>query len=96
MRTAVYSVIGVFCSTTAFAQVTGDTCVKLAETVAAAYSVRFTDRQFDAARYYANCDATQSSSSGGLNLAFSAFSLGAKLIDGSHEPRPQRRFSTFD
>ena len=85
-RMSAFIAVAIVCSTAAFGQqtgVTGDTCVKLADVVAAGYSVSFSDRQFDAARYYANCEASRSSSSAGLSLAFSAFSLGTKLDEAA-------------
>ena len=77
-RMSAFIAVAIVCSTAAFGQqtgVTGDTCVKLADVVAAGYSVSFSDRQFDAARYYANCEASRSSSSAGLSLAFSVLAL---------------------
>jgi hypothetical protein len=92
----VFSVVGVVCSTAALAQVTGDTCVKLAETVAAGYSTSFSDRSFEAARYYANCETSQSSGSGGLNLAYAAFSLGVKFDDAQRRAYCSKSFEQYN
>jgi hypothetical protein len=65
-------------SSLAHAQVPATTCVALANTIASGYSTSFSQRQFDALRYYANCEASDTQSSGGLNIGYAAFSLGAK------------------
>ena len=75
-----------FCSslilvTPCLAQVSGDNCVSLANTIGAGYSVNFSDKQFNAVKYYANCEASSSAPAGALNLAYGAFSLGLQYSD---------------
>jgi hypothetical protein len=54
-------------------------CNALANTIAAGYTSSFSDRDFKALRYYATCESNESSSSGGLSIGYSAFSLGANF-----------------
>jgi hypothetical protein len=54
----------------------GQDCTALANTIAAGYTISFSDRDFNALRYYASCEAKDSSSGGGLSISYSAFSLG--------------------
>jgi hypothetical protein len=80
----------------ASAQVTSDACVKLADTIAAGYSVSFSDKQFEAARYFANCEATQSNSGGGLNIGYAAFSLGAKYDEAKKRDYCSKSFDSYN
>jgi len=72
---------------------TGQDCNALANTIAAGYTVSFSDRDFNALRYYASCEAKDSSGGGGLSIGYSAFSLGgnyseahsSKLCQQSHD-----------
>ncbi|MEY9748845.1 hypothetical protein ABIF65_008219 [Bradyrhizobium japonicum] len=55
-----FSFAAALASTSTFAQApSGDTCLKLANTIAAGYSTSFSDRQFKALRYYANCKTSR-------------------------------------
>ena len=65
----------------AWAQVSGETCKAVAETVATGYTTKFTDDDFAAMRHYANCEARDHLQGGSLDLLYSAFSLGAKYND---------------
>jgi hypothetical protein len=86
----------VLCTSPTLAQVTGDNCVSLANTIGAGYSSSFSDRQFNALKYYANCEASQSNPSAGLNLGFGAFSLGAKYGDQQQKEFCSKSFDKYD
>jgi hypothetical protein len=63
------------------AQVFGETCKAIAETVAAGYTTKFTDNEFQALKYYATCEASDKTAGGSLDILYSAFSLGAKYSE---------------
>ncbi|HSE37312.1 MAG TPA: hypothetical protein VLG74_08425 [Blastocatellia bacterium] len=84
-------------STSTFAQApSGDTCLKLANTIAAGYSTSFSDRQFNALRYYATCNASASASSTGVNIGYAAFSLGVKLDDAQAKAYCGKAIDAYD
>ncbi|GEP59508.1 hypothetical protein [Reyranella soli] len=55
---------------------TPSSCNTLASTIAVGYTTNFTNRDYNALRYYATCEASSSHAGGGLSIAYQAFSLG--------------------
>jgi len=95
-KLVVRSILGiVVVAPQAFAQISGDSCVRLAETVATGYSETFSDHQFEAAKYYASCEVAQSNRSGGLNLAYSGFSLGMQADEAKRKEYCSKSFENY-
>ena len=79
MRIFSVSLAMVFLSAnSANAQVKFDQCVELAKAITVAEDIKISDDNFDALKHYAYCEASTSSKSGSLDVAFKAFNLGGK------------------
>ena len=59
----------------------GQTCLALANTIATGYTTSFSDRDFQALRYYASCEAKDDSGGGGLSIGYAGFNLGGNYSE---------------
>src|SRR5216684_404263 len=85
----------VFCHA-AFGQVDANTCVRLANVIAVGNATHISDEQYNAMRYYANCEASQSGTSAGLDVAYQAFSLGAKYSDAKRNEYCSKSYDSYN
>src|SRR5262245_12772511 len=71
-------------------------CIALANIIAAGQVTNFTDRGFKALRYYASCEAKDSSAGGALNIAYNAFSLGGNYSEAQKSEMCEKSRSELD
>jgi hypothetical protein len=86
MKRALLALVAILSPTMTMAEgITGDTCNKLAAAIAIGDSQSFSERQFDALRYYAVCDAAQSSSGGSASVGWAGFNLVGKYEEAKSQ-----------
>lgn len=83
MRTIAVASVLLSMSVTAHAQngIDGNTCVALAKVIVAPIAVTLTERQTNAMRRYARCEASASASQDAIDVAYEAFTLGWSQSD---------------
>jgi hypothetical protein len=73
----------------------GQDCNTLANTIAVGYTTSFSNRDFNALRYYANCEAKASNAGGGLSIAYNSFSLGGNYSEAQSSQQCQQSRETL-